>query len=170
MQVQLTPYHARMIANNIDYNRNGKIESRELKFRRNSKKMVDYNRDRKVSTEELAYSLMRGDIYISRDRKAYPTYGYGGYPNPGHRYPGGHYGSPPYRYGPDAPLPQRPGYPYGHDAGSGMGGLGKMLATTAVGAGAGAAIGYAVNPVQAVVGKGAIIGAVVGAAVGLLID
>ncbi len=84
MQIQLTPYHARMVANNIDYNRNGKIESRELKFRNNSKRMVDYDRNGRVSTEELAYSLMRGDIYIAEGRKAYPTYNYGGYPRPGY--------------------------------------------------------------------------------------
>ncbi len=166
MQIQLTPYHARMIANNIDYNRNGKIESRELKFRNNSKRLADFDRNGRVSTEELAYSLMRGDVYITADRKAYPTYGYG-YPRPGYGNPGYGYGSPPYRYGPDAPMPQQPGYPYGQ-IGSG-GGIGAMVGTTIVGAGAGAAIGYAINPTHAIIGGGAAIGAVVGLAVGALL-
>lgn len=172
MQIQLTPYHARMVANNIDYNRNGKIESRELKFKNNSKRMVDYDRNGRVSTEELAYSLMRGDIYIAEGRKAYPTYNYGGYPRPGYGTPGyGNpgYGTPPYRYGPDAPLPQQPGFPYGQGNSSG-GGIGKILGTTVVGAGAGAAIGYAINPVQKFIGGGAAIGAIIGVAVGALLN
>jgi len=155
MQVQLTPYHARMIANNVDYNQNGRIDRRELSFRNGSKRLADYDRNGKVSTEELAYSLMRGDIFISQDRKAYPTYqrpgwGFGQRPT----YPGYGYNRP--------PMPQAPGYPYQHNNNGSSGpGIGQVLGTTVVGAGIGAGIGYAISGSTP-------IGAAIGGAVGLI--
>src|SRR5436190_1041507 len=116
----ITPYQASMIANNIDYNRNGLVENHELSFRNNSRRLADYNRDGRVTTDELAWSLQRGDIYVTNDRKAYPTYnnGYGnGYGNPyGNPYGQPTFGHPGYGY-PMAPhippMPQGPSYPYG---------------------------------------------------------
>lgn len=161
----LTPYHARMIANNIDYNWNGNIESHELSFRNNSKRIADYDRNGRVSTDELAWSLQRGDIYVTSDRKAYPAYyqnpGYGhpGYGHPGH-YPGHGYGYPMAPHIP--PSPQGPGFPYGgrpygYNYNSGA----NVIAGTVVGAAAGAGVGYVVGGSQGA-GTGAAVGGVLG--------
>ncbi|HEY9843283.1 MAG: hypothetical protein ACAI44_20355 [Candidatus Sericytochromatia bacterium] len=167
----LTPYHARMIANNIDYNWNGRVESHELSFRNNSKRLADYDRNGSVSTDELAWSLQRGDIYVTSDRKAYPAYQqYPGYGNPGHGYPSP-YPNPGYGY-PMAPhippAPQGPGYPYGGGYGGGYGynrGYGAsnsdVIAGTVVGAAAGAGVGYVVGGSDSV-GAGAVIGGALG--------
>jgi hypothetical protein len=161
----LTPYHAQMVARNVDYNWNGVIENRELSFRNNSRRIADYNRDGRVTTAELAWSLQRGDIYITSDRKAYPAY----YQNPGYGQPGfGHPGYAPYPrpgYGHPMPphtppYPTAPGYPYGRSNGNAFG---QVLATTAVGAGVGAGVGYAVGG-----SNGAGTGAVIGGALGLI--
>jgi len=162
MQVQLTPYHARMIANNVDYNWNGQIDRNELRFMHNSKRLVDTNRDGRVSTEELAQSLMRGDIYISNDRKAYPTYrhGYGhppAYGRPGYG-PRPIFGQPPYG-GYQPPYPQAPGYPYQYNQGGAN--IGRALGVTAVGVGLGAGVAYAVSAPLAT-------GAAIGGAIGLI--
>lgn len=167
MQVQYTPYHAHMIAQNVDYNYNGVIENKELSFRNNSRQRVDYNRDGRVTKDELAWSLQRGDIYITSDRKAYPAYygnpGYG-YGNPGYGmpmpYPHPGYGYPMQPHLP--PLPQAPGYPYQsyrpqHQSGS------NVVAGTLVGAGIGAGVGYVVGGSQ-----GAGTGAAIGGALGLI--
>lgn len=172
MYTRLTPYHAHMIAQNVDYNYNGVIEWKELKFRQGTKTLVDTNRDGHVTKNELADSLVRGDIYIS-DRKAYRTYprpGFGfGFPGfgqpafppygpvPGH---GGYYPYP--GYWNQAPQSQGPGYPYIQGRSQNEE-LGEALVSTAVGAGVGAGVG-------AVVGgrEGAGTGAVVGGALGLL--
>jgi hypothetical protein len=154
MYVQpLTPYHARMVANNVDYNWSGTIESRELQFRNGSKRLVDTDRNGRVTTEELAHSLMRGDIYI-HDRKAYPAYRHG-YGHPVRPIFGG---SPYGNYQP--PYPQAPGYPYQHNPGR-SGNLGVTLGATAVGAGVGAGVAYAMAAPLAT-------GAAVGAAIGLV--
>lgn len=151
MYVQpLTPYHARMVANNVDYNWSGTIESRELQFRNGAKRLVDTDRNGRVSTEELAQALMRGDIYISNDRKAYPAYRHG---IPTHR---PIFGGSPYGYQP--PYPQAPGYPYQQNPG-GRSGLGLTLGATAVGAGVGAGVAYAM---AAPLGTGAAVGAAIG--------
>lgn len=167
MYIRLTPYHAQMIAQNVDYNYSGVIERNELKFRQGSKSLVDLNRDGHVTTRELADSLVRGDVYVSSDRKLYRTY-----PRPGFNFPGsgqGHF--PPYGPSPapggyypypgywnQAPGPQGPGYPYR----SSNAGLSDAFVSTAVGAGVGAGVG-------AVVGgsEGAGTGALIGGAVGL---
>ncbi|MBT9544943.1 MAG: hypothetical protein IV090_06090 [Candidatus Sericytochromatia bacterium] len=174
MYVGLTPYHARMVANNVDYNWNGRIDNRELDFKNGAKRLVDTDRNGNVSTEELAQSLMRGDIYISNDRKAYPAYysrpGFGqpGYTNPGYGYGRPGYGGfPPHpRYpGSYAPYPQAPGYPYqNRNISSGE----NAAISTVVGAGVGAGVGYAVSgPVG--VAPGAAIGGIIGL-IGSLFD
>ncbi len=163
MYAQLTPYHAQMIAQNIDYNYNGRIDSRELSFRNNSKRIADYNRDGKVSTQELAWSLQRGDIYITHDRKAYPAYqqpGYG-YGNPGYGapspYPNPGYGYPMAPHLP--PMPQAPGYPYqGYSSGPSAS---NIVGGALVGAGVGAGVGYVVGGSQGA-GTGAAVGGVLG--------
>jgi hypothetical protein len=170
MYVGLTPYHARMVANNVDYNWNGKIDRRELDFENGSKRLVDTDRNGKVTTEELAQSLMRGDIYISSNRKAYPAYysqpGFGqpGYQNPGYGYP-----PRPYYPGGYAPYPQAPAYPYNNNNGYRNVSHGENAAITAVvGAGVGAGVGYAVSgPVG--VAPGAAIGGIIGL-IGSLFD
>lgn len=158
MQIQLTPYHARMIANNVDYNWSGNIERNELQFRRGAKRLVDYDRNGRVSTDELAYSLQRGDIYITGDRKAYPTYGRPGYGFPGGGYNPG-YGYPGYINQP--PLPQAPGYPYQHRTQVGASSLLKMAAGTAIGSAVGAGAAYAMSAPLAT-------GAAIGGAIGLI--
>lgn len=165
MYVGLTPYHARMIANNIDYNWNGRIDRRELDFEYGAKTRADWDRNGVVSTEELAYSLMRGDIYITSNRKAYPTY-YGyqpGYPHPG-------FGMPPHPNYPGGfpPYPQAPGYPYQPNPYQRISATENALITTVVGAGIGAGVGYVVGgPVG--VAPGAAIGGVIGL-IGSLFD
>lgn len=163
MQIQLTPYHARMIANNVDYNRSGQIDRKELSFRNGTKRIADYDRNGRVSTEELAYSLMRGDIYITNDRKAYPTYQQPGYGYGQPSYPG-------YGYGYNQPpMPQAPGYPYQNNGYRSGPGIGQVLGTTVAGAGIGAGVGYAVSgPVG--VGAGAAIGGVIGLISNLFFD
>lgn len=160
MQIQLTPYHARMIANNVDSNWNGKIDRRELSFKQGSKRLADYDRNGTVSTDELAYSLMRGDIYIANDRKAYPTYQRPGY---GNNYPGYGYGVPPrpgYGYG-QPPMPTAPGYPYQPNPGYGYRGAAQVAGTTVAGAVLGAGVGYAVGGSQGA-GTGAAVGGILG--------
>lgn len=169
MYVGLTPYHARMIANNVDYNWNGRIDRRELDFEYGAKSRADWDRNGTVSTEELAQSLMRGDIYITSDRKAYPAYyGHPGYVQPGFPRPG--YGMPPHPHYPGgyAPYPQAPGYPYQHNPYQRISATENALITTVVGAGVGAGVGYAVSgPVG--VAPGAAIGGVIGL-IGSLFD
>lgn len=159
----ITPYQARMIANNIDYNWNGQIENHELSFRNNSKRIADYNRDGKVSTDELAWSLQRGDIFITNDRKCYPANNYGnpGYGNPGYGmpYPNPGYGYPMAPHIP--PSPQGPGYPYGGYGSYNNPNAGNVIAGTVVGAAAGAGVGYVVGGSNSV-GAGAAIGGALG--------
>lgn len=163
----LTPYHARMVAWNVDYNKSGVIDRRELKFKHNSKRLVDTNRNGRVETEELAQSLMRGDVYIRNDRKAYPTYrsypGYGGgyRPMPGHPY------SPPYGHQP--PQPQAPGFPYSNRPAAASGGIGKALGGTILGAGVGAGAAHFIQG-SVSVATGAAIGGAIGLIGGLLLD
>lgn len=159
MYVGLNPGYAQIIANNVDYNRNGVIERKELTFKQNAKRLADFNRDGRVSTEELAWSLSRGDIYISGDRKAYPAYGY-------HKPPYGAPAYPPYPqhpylppYGNQPPYPTAPGYPYNRP--STYSPVASGLATTVVGAGLGAGVAYAV-------GGSVGVGAAIGGALGLL--
>jgi hypothetical protein len=164
MYVGLTPYHARMIANNVDYNWNGQIDWRELDFKYNARSRADYDRNGRVTTEELAYSLMRGDVYVTSDRKAYPAYygnpyGQPGFGQPGYTNPG--YGMPPHPHYPGgyAPYPQAPGYPYANR--SRVSSAENTVITTVVGAGVGAGVGYAVGG-PAGAAPGAVIGGVVG--------
>lgn len=163
----ITPYQARMIAQNVDYNYNGRIDSRELSFRNNAKRYADYDRNGTVSTDELAWSLQRGDIFITNDRKAYPAYNgnpiYGnpGYGNPGYGmpYPNPGYGYPMAPHIP--PMPQGPSYPYAGGSYYGNPNAGNVLAGTVVGAAAGAGVGYVVGGSNSV-GAGAAIGGALG--------
>jgi hypothetical protein len=161
MYAQLTPYHAQMIAQNIDYNYSGRIDNKELSFRNNSRRIADYDRDGKVTTNELAWSLQRGDIYITSDRKAYPAY----YQQPGYGQPGNGYGgyppSPGYGYPMQPhtpPYPQAPAYPYQSGYGRNSG---NVIAGAVVGAGVGAGVGYVVGGSQGA-GTGAAVGGVLG--------
>lgn len=139
-----SPYHANMIATNIDYNWDGIIQRKELKFDWGAKKYADYNRDGTITKHELAHSIHRGDIFITNDRRAHRgmnTYNQ----SPWGNNPG--YGRNPYH----SPYPSG-GY-YSNS--------GQVLGTTIVGAGIGAGVGYAVGGSDGA-GTGAVVGGVLG--------
>ena len=142
-QPYFSPYHANMIATNIDYNWDGIIQRRELKFDWGAKKYADYNRDGTITKQELAHSIHRGDIFITNDRRAHK---------------GIHHQSP---------WGQRPGYPYGNNPyhspypSGGYYSGGQVLGSTVVGAGVGAGVGYVVGGSDGA-GTGAVVGGVLG--------